>query len=66
MSTIQQIEDAIRQLSLEELAAFRAWFAEFDAEEWDRQFESDVAAGRLNWLIEGARQDVREERCTDR
>ncbi len=66
MSTIQQIEQAIRQLSTEERAAFRAWFAEFDAEEWDRQFESDVTAGRLNWLIEEARQDLREGRCTDR
>ncbi len=66
MSTIQQIEEAIRQLTTEERAAFRAWFAEFDAEEWDRQFESDVTAGRLNWLIEEARQDLREGRCTDR
>lgn len=66
MSTIQQIEEAIRQLSTDERAAFRAWFAEFDAEEWDRQFESDVTAGRLNWLIEEARQDLREGRCTDR
>ncbi len=66
MSTIQQIEEAIRQLTTEERAAFRAWFAEFDAEEWDRQFESDATAGRLNWLIEEARQDLREGRCTDR
>jgi hypothetical protein len=66
MSTIQQIEDAVRKLSAEERAIFRAWFAEFDAGEWDRQFESDVTAGRLNWLIEEARQDLREGRCTDR
>jgi hypothetical protein len=66
MSTIQQIEDAVRRLSAEERAAFRAWFAEFDAEEWDRQLEADVAAGRLDWLVEEARQDLREGRCTDR
>jgi hypothetical protein len=66
MSTIQQIEDAVRQLSAEERAAFRAWFAEFDAEEWDRQLEADVSAGRLDWLVEEARQDLREGRCTDR
>ena len=55
MSAVQQIEEAVRRLSDEERAAFRAWFAEFDAAEWDRQFEFDVKAGRLDWLIhEGA------------
>ncbi|HEY7159271.1 MAG TPA: hypothetical protein VH575_35330 [Gemmataceae bacterium] len=66
MSTVQQIEDAVQRLSAEERAAFRAWFAEFDAAEWDRQLEADVSAGRLDWLIEEARQDLREGRCTDR
>jgi hypothetical protein len=46
MTTIQEIEAAIRRLSAEERTAFRAWFAEFDAEEWDRQLAADVAAGR--------------------
>jgi hypothetical protein len=66
MSTVQQIEEAVRQLSDEERIAFRAWFAEFDASEWDKQFESDVAAGRLDWLANEARQDLRTGRCTDR
>ncbi|HEV8718819.1 MAG TPA: hypothetical protein VGX03_39115 [Candidatus Binatia bacterium] len=47
MSTLQEIEEAVRQLSAEELAAFRAWFAEFDAAVWDRQIEEDVVVGRL-------------------
>ena len=66
MSTVQQIEDAVQQLSHEERTAFRAWFAEFDAEEWDRELEADVSAGRLDWLIEEARSDSREGRCTNR
>jgi len=66
MSEVHQIEDAVRQLSAEERAVFRAWFAEFDAEEWDRQFEDDVAAGRLDWLAEEARRDLRAGRCTNR
>jgi hypothetical protein len=32
------------------LAAFRRWYASFDAEVWDRQFEVDVNAGKLNAL----------------
>jgi len=66
MITIQQLESSVRQLSSEDLAAFRAWFAEFDAEQWDRQIEEDVAAGRLEWLVKEARDDLREGRCTDR
>ena len=66
MSTIQQIEDAVRQLSCEDRAAFRAWFAAFDASEWDRQFDDDVTAGRLDWLAEEALKDLRAGRCTER
>lgn len=65
MSTLHEIERAVSQLSPEDLAAFRAWFAEFDANSWDKQFEADVAEGRLDALAEKALQDLREGRCTD-
>ena len=65
MSTVHDIEDAVRRLPPHDLAAFRAWFAEFDAEAWDRQLEADVAAGRLDALAEEALRDLREGRCTE-
>jgi hypothetical protein len=65
MSTIQEIEQAVRGLSAEELAAFRDWFAEFDAAAWDRQLEQDVAAGKLRELEEEAIKEHREGRSTD-
>ena len=65
MSTVQDIENAIRQLSPEDLTALRTWFAAFDAEQWDQQFEEDVAAGRLEYLAQEAIQDLQEGRCTD-
>jgi hypothetical protein len=65
MSTIREIEDAIRKLPDDELTAFRAWFAEFDATAWDRQFEQDVAAGRLDALGDEALRDARDGRCTE-
>lgn len=65
MNTLNEIERAISQLSPQELAAFRTWFAEFDAAAWDQQFEADVAAGRLDALAQKALQHVREGRCTD-
>lgn len=65
MSTIHDIENAVRQLSTEELATFRAWFSVFDAEMWDRQWANDVAAGRLERLADEALGDLHEGRCTD-
>jgi hypothetical protein len=65
MSNVKEIEEAVRRLGPTELAAFRAWFAEFDAELWDRQLELDVAEGRLDHLAEEALRDLREGRCTD-
>ena len=65
MSTIQEIEAAVRQLSPEELASFRTWFAEFDAELWDRQLEQDIAAGRLDGFADEALEDFRAGKCTD-
>jgi hypothetical protein len=66
MSFVKQLEETIRQLSDEDRAAFRAWYTEFDASEWDKQIEADMAAGRLDWLIEKAREDLRAGRCTER
>ena len=65
MSSVEQIESAVAQLSPEKLAAFRSWFADFDAEAWDRQFEKDAVAGRLDALGDEALRDLSEGRCTD-
>ena len=65
MKTVEEIKQAVRQLSREELAKFRFWFAEFDASLWDEEFEEDVVAGRLDQLAEEALRDLREGRCTD-
>jgi hypothetical protein len=59
MSTLKEIESAVSQLSAAELTAFRDWFAEFDAEAWDRQIEADVAAGKLDDLAQRALQCLR-------
>ncbi|MGH8001245.1 MAG: hypothetical protein ACREPR_17930 [Brasilonema sp.] len=65
INTLQEIERAVSQLSSEELAAFRAWFAKYNAAIWDQQFEADVEADRLDALAEKALQHLREGRCTD-
>jgi hypothetical protein len=57
MSKIEQIKGAVKELTAEELSAFRAWFSEFDADAWDRQFEADVKSGKLDALAERALRD---------
>lgn len=43
----------------EELAKFRRWFAQFDADAWDAQIEADAAAGKLDALAEEALAEYR-------
>jgi hypothetical protein len=57
MSRVEKIESQIEELSQEELHAFREWFASFDAQAWDQQFEADVKAGRLDRFGERALRD---------
>ena len=66
MSSIQEIETAVTQLSPEQLADFRAWFAEYDAQKWDHQIAEDAAAGRLDALADEALADLRVGRTTTR
>jgi len=54
MSKVEVIEQQIEKLSPEELATFRRWYAVFDAEAWDRQFEADVKAGKLDAVADKA------------
>ena len=65
MSTIHEIEQAVKGLGESDLAAFRAWFFEFDAQTWDQQIDADVTAGRLDTLAEEALADLRAGRCTE-
>jgi hypothetical protein len=57
MSDVKAIEQAVQSLPPEDLAEFRRWFAEFDNAAWDRQIESDLAAGKLDELLAEAAED---------
>ncbi len=54
MSQVEMLERAIKQLSPGDLAAFRSWFIDFDAAEWDHQIEMDSETGKLDKLVQGA------------
>ena len=55
--TITEIEQAITQLSEQELTEFREWFDEYFAQLWDKQIEEDAKSGRLDKLIADATAD---------
>lgn len=64
MSQVEKIEGEIAGLGPADLAAFRKWFVEFDADAWDRQFETDAMGGRLDALAENALHDHASGRST--
>jgi hypothetical protein len=57
--TIHEIEQAITELSPREMARFREWFEEFDAQAWDEQIERDASSGKLDNLANKAVADFR-------
>jgi hypothetical protein len=64
MSRVEQIEVQIKELTSEELQSLRAWFAEYDAQIWDRQFEADVHSGKLDRLADDALREHKAGRST--
>jgi hypothetical protein len=51
---IERLQREIEALSEEEFVQLRQWFAEKDWERWNRQIESDAAAGKLDFLRDEA------------
>jgi hypothetical protein len=62
--TLQELENSISNLPPEDLAKFREWFWTFDAKTWDKQFEADVCAGRLDSLAAAAIREYRAGEST--
>jgi hypothetical protein len=65
MSRVEELESQIMGLLPEEFRELRAWVAEHDAEVWDRQFDKDVRAGRLDAIADQALRDFSEYRASD-
>lgn len=62
--SIQELENAIRQLSGEEFARLAQWVDEYRAEQWDRQIEIDIRAAQLDDAGRQADADFNAGRCT--
>lgn len=63
MSTVVEIIDAVKQLDEKQKNEFLAKLAEIDFDDaWDRQIDADARAGRLDFLWEEAKRDIKEGR----
>ena len=58
-----EIQQAIEQLPEKERWKLVDWFKEFMADEWDRQIERDVAAGKFDKIFAKADADFEAGRC---
>jgi KaiC/GvpD/RAD55 family RecA-like ATPase len=54
MTKVEKLENEVQQLNPDELATFRDWFRRYDSDEWDKEIERDVSAGRLDKSAEEA------------
>ena len=64
-ANLEEIEKAIAELPVDQLARFRAWFEEFEATRFDRKIERDAASGRLDRLADQALADFRAGRARE-
>ena len=61
--SVQEIETAVKHLSAEELSRFSQWFEEYVADQWDRQIEADVVAGRFDAAGQRAEAEFKAGSC---
>lgn len=58
--SVQEIETAITQLNSEEFWKLSDWIIEYRNQQWDKQIGEDAKAGRLDALINRAKEQNRQ------
>ncbi len=54
MTTVSELQDAILGLSETDYSELRRWLLDRDWERWEREFDEDVKAGKLDALASEA------------
>lgn len=62
--SVEELESVVSGLSAAELVRFSQWFEEFMADQWDRQIEQDMLAGRLDAALKRADDHYEAGLCT--
>lgn len=65
MTTLPEIEAAIKQLPENDIRQLAVWLQDYLDEVWDRQIEADLASGKLDILIAKAEADIEANRMKD-
>ncbi|MBN2465137.1 hypothetical protein JXD38_05900 [candidate division WOR-3 bacterium] len=62
---LAELETAVEQLTEPEYDEFRRWFLKRDWEDWDRDIQTDSASGKLDFLVQEARDAKRSGKLHD-
>ena len=60
---VKEIETAIAQLPPAQVAELADWFDEFRARLWDQEIERDLNSGKLQTMLDEAKDDLESGRC---
>jgi wobble nucleotide-excising tRNase len=60
MNSLAEIEAAIANLPESDVRQLATWLQDYLENAWDQQIQADVESGRLDKLIQQARQDIAE------
>jgi len=65
MTKLEKIEKAVLELTEDEQAKFRQWYAESDARLFDEEIERDAKSGKLDAMAEEALAEHRAGGSTE-
>ncbi|ACK72126.1 conserved hypothetical protein [Gloeothece citriformis PCC 7424] len=65
MTTLQQIEMAIKQLPESEIRKLLTWLQTYVDDRWDQQIKADLESGKLDNLISKVEADIAANQVRD-
>ena len=60
MSTIEEIKHKIKELPKTEFSKLRKWISEKDWKKWDKEIANDAKSGKLDFLINEAKNEKKK------
>ena len=63
--SIDEIKEAIEQLSFEERAGLAAWMHGWKDDDWDEQMKRDIASGKLDHILREVDEDLHAGRLRE-
>ena len=60
--SVQEIKEAVQQLSLEERAEVAACLHSWNEDEWDEEMKRDLASGRLDKILAQVDAEIAENK----